>query len=268
MASSAPLTCRDYKAAIDACVDSALGASIPTQDSRPDLPHLNSIPSTEALPLSPSLESERNVNIPSVPASPSLPALPSSSALSAQPSMLEQAITKALKNPCIFFGLGCDKQFDFLHKDYSVSFEYKGLKYECATAAIEAQKFAHNRELMEKFAKVKANDVCYLSASLWISAPKLANEETIHYDVQLAKFSQNPDLSLRLLLTADAYLASHVSFWASDTPSVWTDGHDGKGENKSGQILMQIRKDLGGIGVVAKPDNFEALVKKLEASKF
>ncbi len=226
------------------------GANIPSENARP----------SESVP----------VNLPSVGASPSLPALPSSSSLSTQPSLVEQAINKALKNPCIFFGLDCDKEFDFLHPDYPVSFEYKGLKYACATAAIEAQKFTNNPESMKKFEKVKAYDVFDVSYSIWFSAPKLSDEQRkkIEFETQLAKFSQNSDLLQRLLLTADAYLASHSIVWASDTPSLWTDGHDGTGTNQSGQILMRIRKELGGIGIVKQPDNFKALVKELEASKF
>ena len=242
---------------------------IPTEYSRRVLPHLNSTPSTEALPSSPSLESMPNVNLPSVGASPSLPALPSSSSLPVQPTLVEQAINKALKNPCIFFDGNYVKQFDFLHIDYPAKVEYNGLNYQCARAAIEAQKFTHTPMLMEKFTNLNAADVPSITMSISPSVmKKLTDEEKIHYEVQLAKFSQNPDLSKRLLLTADAHLVSHALLpYCSEHGLLWTDGYDGKGQNKSGQILMQIRKELGGIGVVAKPDDFEALLTKFKESR-
>lgn len=53
------------------------------------------------------------------------------------------------------------------------------------------------------------------------------------------KFSQHPDLHELLKSTRDAILIEHTS-----RDSYWGDGGDGTGENKLGQLLMEIRTYL------------------------
>lgn len=53
------------------------------------------------------------------------------------------------------------------------------------------------------------------------------------------KFYQNPDLRKILISTGDAVLIE-----ASPTDSYWGAGKDGKGVNKLGKILMQVRDEL------------------------
>jgi ribA/ribD-fused uncharacterized protein len=54
-----------------------------------------------------------------------------------------------------------------------------------------------------------------------------------------AKFNQHPSLRNLLLSTDDAKLVEHT-----DNDAYWGDGGDGKGCNKLGQILMQVRQEL------------------------
>jgi ribA/ribD-fused uncharacterized protein len=56
-----------------------------------------------------------------------------------------------------------------------------------------------------------------------------------------AKFSQHPGLRELLLSTGDARLVEHT-----DNDAYWGDGGDGRGRNKLGQILMQVRDELRG----------------------
>jgi ribA/ribD-fused uncharacterized protein len=67
--------------------------------------------------------------------------------------------------------------------------------------------------------------------------------ERVKDDVMLkavrAKFTQHDELRSILLGTGDAMLVEHT---AND--SYWADGGDGRGRNRLGQILMQVRDEL------------------------
>jgi N-glycosidase YbiA len=54
-----------------------------------------------------------------------------------------------------------------------------------------------------------------------------------------AKFTQHEELKILLLGTGDAKLVEHT---AND--SYWGDGGDGRGRNRLGQLLMQVREEL------------------------
>lgn len=55
----------------------------------------------------------------------------------------------------------------------------------------------------------------------------------------LAKFSQHDELKALLLSTGDAKIIEHT-----ENDDYWGDGGDGKGKNKLGQILMEVRAEL------------------------
>jgi putative RNA 2'-phosphotransferase len=65
-----------------------------------------------------------------------------------------------------------------------------------------------------------------------------AKDQIMHQAV-LAKFTQYAELRDLLLATGDAEIVEHTQ-----NDSYWGDGGDGKGENKLGKILMQIREEL------------------------
>ena len=70
-----------------------------------------------------------------------------------------------------------------------------------------------------------------------------------------AKFKQNDDLKELLLATGDSYLAENNS-----RDAFWADGGDGKGKNRLGHLLMQLRGEFGGIGVISKPAKYKKFV--------
>ena len=63
--------------------------------------------------------------------------------------------------------------------------------------------------------------------------------DNVMYDAVKAKFEQHPTLKALLLSTNDALLIEHT-----ENDSYWGDGGDGKGSNKLGKILMQVRKEF------------------------
>lgn len=64
-------------------------------------------------------------------------------------------------------------------------------------------------------------------------------KDNIMYDALYAKFTQHPDLQMLLLSTEDAQLIEHT-----ENDDYWGDGGDGKGKNKLGKLLMQVRTVL------------------------
>ena len=68
-----------------------------------------------------------------------------------------------------------------------------------------------------------------------------ATKDDVMREAVLAKFEQHPSLLSLLLSTGDAELIEHTR-----NDSYWGDGGDGSGLNMLGQILMEVRRDLGG----------------------
>lgn len=63
--------------------------------------------------------------------------------------------------------------------------------------------------------------------------------DNIMYDAVKAKFEQHPTLKKLLRSTKDAILIEHT-----ENDAYWGDGGNGKGANKLGKILMQVRKEF------------------------
>ena len=64
-------------------------------------------------------------------------------------------------------------------------------------------------------------------------------KDSIMYEAVKAKFTQHKELKELLLSTADSKLIEHTV-----NDNYWGDGGNGKGQNKLGQILMKVRKEL------------------------
>lgn len=66
-------------------------------------------------------------------------------------------------------------------------------------------------------------------------------KDQVMRDAVRAKFSQHPVLRELLLSTGDAVLIEHT-----ENDAYWGDGGDGRGKNRLGRILMQVREELRG----------------------
>ncbi len=64
-------------------------------------------------------------------------------------------------------------------------------------------------------------------------------KEKIMYDALKAKFTQHNECRKLLLQTRDALLIEHTK-----NDSYWADGGDGKGKNRLGVLLMELRDEL------------------------
>lgn len=64
-------------------------------------------------------------------------------------------------------------------------------------------------------------------------------KESIMLDVLRAKFTQHAVLREKMLATGDALLVEHTK-----NDRYWGDGGDGRGKNRLGALLMQVRAEL------------------------
>ena len=77
-------------------------------------------------------------------------------------------------------------------------------------------------------------------ASKWVRADWHQVKDDVMLKALMTKFSQHEDLKRQLLGTGKRRLVEHT--W---NDSYWGDGGDGKGRNRLGELLMQVRDSLG-----------------------
>ena len=145
----------------------------------------------------------------------------------------------------------------FLSNFYPANIKMWDMKFYCSEAAFQAAKFLDKPEIAVKFTHLDGEDA-------WKLAQKLSYQqrgdwyqvrEKIMLEVLQAKFQQHPELTELLLATGDAYLVENTS-----RDAFWADGGDGKGKNRLGNLLMQVREEKGGIGTVPKPAKYKKFV--------
>lgn len=127
------------------------------------------------------------------------------------------------------------------------------MKFSCSESAFQAAKFLEKPEIAIRFTHLNGKEAIKLAESLsdqqrgdWYQV-----RESIMLEVLKAKFQQHPELSELLLATGNAYLVEK-----SNRNPFWTDGGDGKGKNRLGELLMQVRGERGGVGIVPKPAKY------------
>ena len=103
----------------------------------------------------------------------------------------------------------------------------------------------------QKFAGTEHEEAIRLAASPMIAARMgrsrqrplredwEAVKDGVMRDAVLAKFTQHPELREALLATGAALLVEHTT-----NDRFWGDGGDGRGQNRLGEILMEVRAQL------------------------
>ena len=114
----------------------------------------------------------------------------------------------------------------------------KGKVWPTAEHSFQAQKFADT----EHEESVRRANTPSLAAKLGRSRalPLRADWETVKDDIMRealrAKFEQHPKLKALLFSTGEAELIEHTR-----NDSYWADGGDGRGKNRLGELLMELR---------------------------
>lgn len=153
----------------------------------------------------------------------------------------------------IWFDDQDNKYSYFLSNFYPASLSLWNMKFYCSEAAFQAAKFLEKPEIAVRFTHLEGKDARSLAQTLsdqqrgdWYQV-----RESIMFEVLTAKFQQHPELSELLLATGKAYLVEK-----SDRDPFWADGGDGKGKNRLGELLMKVRGENGGTGIVPKPSKY------------
>lgn len=145
----------------------------------------------------------------------------------------------------------------FLSNFYPSPIQIWGMNFLCAEAAFQAAKFADKPQLMAHFTRLDG-EAAKKFAERFGSAQRTdwySVREAMMLEVLRNKFRQNSELKNLLLCTGDAYLVEHTK-----KDSFWADGGKGKGKNRLGQLLMQVRGEMGGFGAINKPPQYRKFV--------
>ena len=127
-------------------------------------------------------------------------------------------------------------EYDFLSNFYNCPIVYDGLKFNNSEAAYHSVKCPSHRA---EFINLNASEAKKLGRKVELRPNWEEIKDNVMYAVCYAKFSQNKDLKIKLLQTGDAKLVEGNS---------WNDTYwgvcKGKGQNKLGKILMQLREEF------------------------
>ena len=133
-------------------------------------------------------------------------------------------------------------KYDFLSNFYVAPVTYNGLTFQSNEAAFQAQKTL-NEGQRRKFTRMAPNKAKAKGRNVILRSDWEQIKNKIMYEVCYAKFSQNPELKEKLLLTGDEELIEgntwHDTYWGVCNR---------RGKNKLGKILMRIREELRNDG--------------------
>lgn len=142
----------------------------------------------------------------------------------------------------------------FMGNFHPMPVSYQGHTFLCAEAAYQAQKFVTDASRVQAFTQYDGEQAFKESKKGMVRKDWLTVNEGEMRGILQNKFDQNPDLKYKLLATGDAYLVEHNSVAGRD--KYWSDNKDGTGQNKLGQLLMELRGFYKGTGIVSAPSQY------------
>lgn len=129
-------------------------------------------------------------------------------------------------------------EYYFLSNYYPCKVVYNGIMFKNTEAAFHAQK---NPEKAMSFMFLNPSNAKREGRQVQLREDWEEVKDNIMYEINLAKFTQNPDLKAKLLATGNEELVEG---------NTWGDQYwgvaFGYGYNKLGKILMRIRRELNG----------------------
>ena len=131
-------------------------------------------------------------------------------------------------------------RYAFLGNFYDAPVEFGGIRYRNSEAAFQAQK-CEDEEKRLWFAGLAPGRAKSLGGRVRLREDWEEVKTGLMLEIVRAKFTQNPELAEKLLATGEKRLVEGTAW--NDT--CWgIDIHTGKGENRLGKILMQVRDEL------------------------
>lgn len=140
----------------------------------------------------------------------------------------------------------------------------KQLTY-CNVTANNTEALYHSAKFIDLKIKQKFNDISPIKA-FYLSRfyHKFIREDwnkikdKVMLEILRLKFYTGIS-AIVLLATGNKFLVEHTPIKGRD--SYWSDNFDGSGQNKLGLLLMQIREELGGHGIVNRPIEYYSWIK-------
>ena len=131
-------------------------------------------------------------------------------------------------------------RYAFLGNFYDAPVEFGGIQYRNSEAAFQAQKCEDEKKRLW-FAGLAPGRAKSLGGRVRLREDWEEVKTGLMLEIVRAKFTQNPELAEKLLATGEKRLVEGTAW--NDT--CWgIDIHTGKGENRLGKILMQVRDEL------------------------
>lgn len=131
-------------------------------------------------------------------------------------------------------------EYNFLSNFYTCPIKYEGLTYQNTEAAFQAAKcIGENFNLRKEFTTLTGGQAKRKGRHVPLRADWEQIKDDIMYNIIYCKFTQNPELTKKLLDTGNIELVEdntwHDTYWGKC---------NGIGKNRLGEILMKIRDEL------------------------
>jgi ribA/ribD-fused uncharacterized protein len=170
--------------------------------------------------------------------------------------------TLATKKGFIYFYDHKNPVSAWLGNFYPTPITIYGRTFSCSEAAYQSCKFEGYPNIQAQFTNLNGDQAFRLAKkySKFIRSDWNDVKEQKMSEVIYAKFTQNAKLrSLLVESTGSAYLVEHNEVVGRDT--YWSDNHNGTGQNRLGELLMELRGQLGGYGSVTAPRAYYNFLK-------
>ena len=128
-------------------------------------------------------------------------------------------------------------EYDFLHNRFGCSFVWQGIRFNNVETAFQASKCEDETE-RKLFSRLSVEKAAMKGGQITPSPEWEERKLETMMSIQIAKYTQNPNLMKRLIATGNCKIINgnnkQETYWGVDLYS-W------KGENNLGKILMEIR---------------------------
>jgi len=162
---------------------------------------------------------------------------------------------------CVFYGAKGEDLFgNFWEYPFIISYKCGNVTLQGTNVEtiFQGAKYALNPQYASQFNNATAEHAFTLSRQFrQQNIPILPNWDTVKFnimrDLLRIKFNYQ-EYKTVLLGTGNKCLVEHNPVKGRDT--IWSDDNDGTGQNNLGKILMEIRQEFGGCGIVGVPQEY------------